>query len=246
MLREYRQQRLEPYHEWMTEPSSQPFDLASLWSQAQDTGWVAFVADEYTLRSAVSRTGWISCPGRDGQEIERIKPFSEREAYPRSISATHGLSEQPLHIDGSHLRTPPDVLILTALLPSNIPTKLLRINPGPGHQGRPPLPRASLESGVFTVETGRDSFLASVVEPEHKTLYRYDSNVMKPADHRARKVAEFFLELQGLAEVFVWDRPNLNLLIDNRVSLHGRADASMESGEKRELLRASYFAERDK
>jgi len=46
--------------------------------------------------------------------VSVLRPQEQGQAHPYSISAVHGLGEQPLHVDGSHMFRPPDVVVLVS------------------------------------------------------------------------------------------------------------------------------------
>jgi hypothetical protein len=142
-----------------------------------------------------------------------------------------------LHVDGSHLLVPPDVVVLSALTPS--PTGTLVV--------RPQLPTAGAAAdpyrqGVFTVRGGKKPFLSVIYDGRR---LRFDPGCMSPSDSLARQGAESIEAHRPSAHLHVWDRPNLLLFIDNRRALHAR-EAVIEGDEGRAVERLQLLFEENR
>lgn len=205
--------------------------LTQLWTTATvGKGWATWSGAIEDLVVAAKFRGWEEVPIRRGEEaLSELRPTSAKKAPPRSLSATYGLDAQPLHTDGAHLREPPDVVILAAPQPNSTPTKLWK----------PPSAHHDFEHGLFTVDAGTESFLATVYTRE-TGRWRYDPGCMRPADQRARTVMQYidraFVEASSTYE---WSEPNQVLVIDNGSVLHARgkvADGDLD----RTLIRAAF------
>lgn len=209
--------------------------LRDLWSQAKKHGWATGHGKlNVTREAAVSR--WTPVATREGDEaISRLRPTDRGQAHPRSISAVHGLGEQPLHIDGAHMVRPPDVVILTSENVSSTPTNLWRFH------SLYKVPYDSMCHGLFVVGSGRFAFLSPALEETRQgRKLRYDPTIMVPADARAREAAEYLNEVHSTAFAFKWGEPDSILMIDNRSVLHGRA-AVVDGDLDRELTRHAFY-----
>jgi hypothetical protein len=165
-----------------------------------------------------------------------LRPVTESAAHPNSLSAVHGLGQQPLHTDGAHLQVPPDVLVFIAERPSATPTQLWRPD-APGRRSGPlTMSPAALDHGMFLVRNGRDSFYASA---QSESGYRYDPGCMTPRDARAREVHEYFEQQSSRACVHKWSAAYQVLVVDNRRALHARS-AVADGDLDRELTRIAF------
>ena len=189
-------------------------DLPALADAAKDS-WALGTGSVYELRAAAARQGWAEVPMRSTDSaLSVLRPQSQADAAPNSLSAVHGLGEQPLHTDGAHLRWPPDWIALVVDEPNSTATKLWRLPTGSGG-----VPWNALLNGIFLVSSGPDRFLTASGDGRG---VRYDPTCMVPCDQRAKCAAEFFSEAEESAEDHAWHRSREILLINNRKALHGR------------------------
>ncbi|MCX2746991.1 hypothetical protein OOZ51_04070 [Arthrobacter sp. MI7-26] len=215
--------------------------LKEAWEEAQQQGWSSGETSSLqNLRFEARLDKWEEVETRSGQGTETmLRPTSQAAApYPRSISAVYGLDEQPLHVDGAHFPTPPDVVLLFCDAPNETPTNVLSIKELDLRfaSAKEYLPSEYLRHGIFIVGSGPAAFLAPVLDAGR---LRYDPNVMEPADARARDAADYLRSLQDKATPFHWSVPKSYLLIANRLALHGRAKV-VESDSAREVTRVAY------
>lgn len=196
--------------------------LKSLVDRAREDGWAAIEGRIDTVPYHLSLLGWSAVPSRTGgSTIDVLKPKTPDQAPKQSLSAKFGLEAQPLHTDGAHHPVPPDVVLLSASSPSQVPTLLWRMP----ETGIDPALRQDLLHGLFTVRSGNDAFLAAALEPSR---VRYDPGCMTPGDSRASRVADFFAAQSGAAVQHEWTATGLILAIDNRRVLHARGAAHEE------------------
>ena len=214
-------------------------ELADLVKSAREFGWASGTMTRIHILYQASQLGWVEVATRKGADtIVELRPTTTEEANPSSLSAVHGLGEQPLHTDGAHLLEPPDVVVLYAEQPNDTPTLLRSLSLKPTSLNQPRIASPSgLRGGLFLVRSGSDRFLASARTDVHG--YRYDPGCMTPCDERAREAVRYFEEAQANAHQHEWTEPHQLLVIDNRTALHGRAAVS-GSDVDRVLTRIAY------
>ncbi len=191
-------------------------DLEDLATAAQENGWATGTGTIDDVRESAKALGWGEVPMRRGENpVKPLHPATPAQAAPRSLSALYGLAAQPLHTDGAHLDHPPPLVVLAAPAPNRTPTLLWR----------PPWSAVSqwqetLRHGLFVVNTGRRTFLATAAEGDG---IRFDPGCMRPCDQRARALTQHAKEAATGAAEQVWSRPDMVLVIDNQRTLHARA-----------------------
>ena len=213
-------------------------DLRDAATVARRDGWCTLAGSMEDVRSAGRRHGWTEVPNRaSGPPVSVLRPTSQAAAPPRSLSAIHGLDKQPLHTDGAHIRRPPDIVVLVATNPTPVPTLLSRIfRPKARTEVWPP----HLDHGVFVVHSGRDSFYTTARIDQG---VRFDPGCMTPCDQRARRLSDYFVRLSDDAEEYQWTAVNQVLVVDNRLTVHGRAAANSPDDKDRALNRISFLTE---
>ena len=218
--------------------------LQQLVDTANRAGWAIGSITTAALRSQAASLGWEQVATRTGDHpVATLRPTTPEQAHPHSLSALHGLGEQPLHTDGAHLPDPPHYVVLHAARPNETPTLLLsrrvtspdgmRVLLGTRPEGEP----AAVLSGIFVVRDSSTRFLTTAYT--HRDGYRYDPGCMSPADQRAHDVAAYFTTQACQAHRHQWSGADQVLLIDNRWTLHARAAVADEDRE-RELTRIAY------
>ncbi|WP_136612125.1 Fe(II)-2OG oxygenase family protein [Sinomonas albida] len=211
-------------------------NFAELWAVAQKQGWAMGKFErpvsDWGLSFLGSQMGWVAVGTRTGEGASStLRPTSQGQSRPNSMSAVHGLDAQPLHVDGSHMLRPPDVVTLFSPQPSQTPTRIWKPNIGD-------LDVDAARNGIFVVGAGRSAFLAPVLENNE---FRFDPVIMHPGDDRARKIADYFAsESNNRAQAVDWNEPNSILMIANRNVLHGRA-AVHEEDRDRTLMRVAFY-----
>lgn len=214
-------------------------DLRKLEASARKNGWASGSASVADIQLTAGRLGWKEIATRaNDPSVAILRPMSQQQANPRSLSATYGMGAQPLHTDGAHLPDPPDVVVLCAAEPNSTPTLLWNSKTWSETRTRP---RDALEHGVFLVSNGRDSFYTTAkLDPFG---VRYDPGCMIPCDQRARMAAQYFADVLEDACEHQWVTKNSVLVIDNRTTLHARAAVSSDDGVRE--LRRIMFATRN-
>ncbi len=187
------------------------------------------------VRRAARAAGWSEVPTRAGADPHAVlRPVDNVAAPPRSLSAIYGLAAQPLHTDGAHLQLPPDVVVVCADTSNLTPTMLWSSKGGELHRLGLSGP---IDNGIFLVSNGRDSFLSPA---RSRRFIRYDPGCMTPCDQRARQVVEAFEKLADEAAQHNWDSSSLVLVVDNRSTLHARAEVQ-GSQQSRIVHRVAFY-----
>lgn len=182
----------------------------------KDQGWGSGQSSLDDLRRYGRNRGWAEVANRRGQDVvSLLRPVDRADAQPSSLSATYGLTEQPLHTDGAHLSRPPNLIALHCANTSPTSTLIWRLGQLPSDLVD------AVQSGVFLVRDGRRSFCAVALLPNGGI--RYDPGCMTPLDERSSRLAEFLRNKSPTVVRHQWHTPNTVLLIDNRRCLHGRA-----------------------
>ncbi len=212
-------------------------DLKALAATADKEGWATGSGNVETIRKQAAGLGWVEvAPRRGDVTVSVLRPAAPSAAHPNSLSALYGLGQQPLHTDGAHMQTPPDLLVFISERSSTTPTQLWRPDV-PGRRSGPPyMSAAALLHGMFLVRSGRDSFYAPALSGSR---YRYDPGCMTPCDARAREVQDYFDQQLSHAAVCEWSAAGGVLVVDNRRVLHARS-AVAEGDLGRELTRIAF------
>ncbi len=209
-------------------------ELDTLAERARAHGWSVGNGTVTQVQKMAKSLGWTEVPiRRGGPAVAILRPKDRAQAQRRSLSAQYGRGAQPLHTDGAHLRTPPEILVLASTDVSTTPTLLwTRKRFGRLHKGPPDFVR----HGMFVVNSGSDSFFAPAWDGAY---FRYDPGCMEPCDARARQAALYFKDPAGLTTEHAWGEPGTILVIDNRQALHARASAMDEPD--REIQRIAFY-----
>lgn len=205
-------------------------DLETMLSSAVVSGWSAGVGTLGGVTAQARRLKLEPVANRRGAPpISRLRPTTEEEAKPQSLSSQVGLGAQPLHTDGAHQESPPDFLVFVSERPSSTPTWLRHVH---GHN----VPWDDLRGGMFLVGIGPSALFAPALERSGTTCrLRFDPGCMTPCDARARAAAKFLSDTTS-ATRFDWRSPGQVLVVDNGRALHGRGE--VDSGDlDRELVR---------
>lgn len=212
---------------------SREVDGEALLDGLRTQGWVSAKGNLPALQMALASAGVQPTPTQRGRSHGVLRPYTVDEAPPSSMSSVYGLEEQPLHTDGAHLASPPDVIALWSGEPNATPTYVWAASST--YVTAP----AYMRSGIFTVRSKRGSFLASALTGNR---LRFDPVCMSPADGLAHRSVEFISSLRAEAVAHDWAEPETVLLIDNRRCLHARG-AVEEQDTDRRLERATFRME---
>jgi hypothetical protein len=208
-------------------------NLATMLSSAVTSGWSAGVGDLEGVTAQARQLKLEPIANRRGEPpVSRLRPTTEEEAKPHSLSAQVGLGAQPLHTDGAHQESPPDFLVFVSERPSRTPTWLRHV------RGQS-VPWDDLRGGMFLVGTGSSAFFAPALKGAGSTgRLRFDPGCMTPCDARARVAAKFLSDTTSATRVD-WTSPGQILVLDNSRTLHGRGEVHDEDLD-RELVRIAF------
>jgi hypothetical protein len=194
--------------------------------------------DDSTLAQAVlcvARRLGEPYGGRRGMYSEVLRPLSEAEARPRSLSWHYGLSQLPWHTDTAHRETPARWLVMACVDPGSVEvtTSLLRWR----DLDLSPELHDAARTCPFVFRNGRQSFL-STIEQTGRPFVRYDPGCMQALDAcgtRLQSELAYRFSSSGAAARVDW-LPGRLLVLNNWEFLHCRADA--HRSKDRTLIRA--------
>lgn len=197
-----------------------PTGLAEMFLEAESVGWS--LRDFETAPSLEDAVRDLPCIADRAEDpvIGRVQPQAEAD-HQRSLSARHGLSRFPLHTDGAHHKFPPAYLLFTCPNPPRVArTRLLYLGPDADAMYR------EYGRGVFAVtKSETDRWLANAFDG--KKRLRFDRGCMAPLDEVARGLVRYVESRESGASEIEWTSANAVLVIDNRLTLHGRSATSI-------------------
>lgn len=190
---------------------------------------------EHSLVSLSSILGTIR-KGRNGKTVEILTPKNRDEAHRNSLSDQFGQLPFPFHIDMAHRQIPSRYLVFACSSADGevAPTYLLHIRDLDLASDE----RIALETGVFLVKNGRNSFFSNIKQP-HSPFLRWDPGCMHPKDPNAILAAKA-LSNQAThlsVQTINWSTGAL-LIVDNWNMLHARGQVMADHGE-RSILRTT-------
>jgi hypothetical protein len=195
-------------------PSTVAEVIATALIELTQRGWASFGGTLEEVTDYARKTGWQAVALRRGDDvITDLRAVTAAEARPNSISSRTGMGAQPLHTDGAHLETPPDVVAFASTCSHRASTRLWTSNGANA-------PWDDLRHGVFRVSDGTVRRLRFAGDGNS---IRFDPCCMIPLDGRSRRVVRFFRTAFETAYRHQWSRNTPEVvLIDNRRTLHAR------------------------
>lgn len=186
--------------------------------------------------SLVKKLGEI-IPTTNGQEYDVIVANDGRNARLGSFSQNFGLNTFPLHTDTAFWAVPARLLVMWSPEISSTSTTML---PWKDILDRfSQTEKNAVNEAVFVVKTFENSnYRAINFISSKKNGYRYDPNIMLPANRQAEKFVEAFnkvISQVNLIDLY-WSGSNV-LVLNNWKMLHGRSRVDNEH-EKRKIYRA--------
>lgn len=203
-------------------------------------GWIRLrsgLRDDESLQRAMLEIGAVlgkPTRGRSNEIVEHLTPKTREMAKRASLSKNFGLEKLPFHVDMSHWTIPAKYIILGCLREglSNVPTLLLDYH----HVDFRETELKLLQYGLFFVNSGRDSFYASITSI-NRMFIRFDPGCMEPVTPEAVSAIDLFSHqrVSHLAHAIHWQAGDI-VIIDNWRTLHARC-AAHSPDEGRTLLR---------
>jgi len=194
-------------------------------------GWATFDGTLEDVSNHARKSEWRAVALRRGDKvISDLHALTAGEARPNSISSRTGLGAQPLHTDGAHLDTPPDIVALASTCSHRASTRLWTSSGAN-------TPWDELHQGVFRVSDGMVHRYRFAGDGDS---IGFDPCCMTPMDESSRRVVRFFMSAYETAYRHQWSRytPEV-LLIDNRRTLHAR-EAVDPADPPRHLIRIAF------
>ena len=179
----------------------------------------------------------------EGPLVDTLRPVSQEEAAPRSLSAMWGLGSFPFHTDGSAQRRPPRYVLLRLASGSSSqrPTLLQDYHALPLGSTT----KKSLARDVWLVNGGRGRFLTSILNStliSGSTILRFDMACMRPCSAPSGAAQALQEACLSTPAVISWQLGKL-LAFDNWRVLHARgATTSTDPESDRVLERISVDA----
>ena len=181
-------------------------------------GWAECPVPLSEVVEAIGQNATMIPTRRGDSTIGVLKAAGQAEAHPRSLSRHYGRNCFPLHTDGAHLPNPPDAVLLEFRQATQCAPTLLFV---PRTDEVSSVVSHALRQGVFCSGQGRAAFLVHAL---CKRRLRYDPVVMSPRDTLAHRAREYFEGCFASATEYRSPGPGTTLIIDNRRTLHGRAE----------------------
>jgi len=195
-----------------------------------DRGWTTFSSpDSQPLVDIAKAFGEPVPPRPDRAPTRILKPLSEQEAEPGSLSALRGRGRFPYHTDCAYYRRPPNLIFFRAVRPTPVATLMID-----GITVLRPIENLA-STAIFRARGLRKRFLCRMVS--NKAL-RWDPDCMDPVDDSAYEAAKLLVEISlGVEPIrFSWNDNSTVLVVDNRRILHGREDASADPNRELESV----------
>lgn len=190
--------------------------------QLRDAGWqiLDYIPDSEHL-DAVIRSLGPTLVDASGRSLCMLKPTHRMEARSRSFSAAYGMAAFPLHTDTAFWPTPARYLLMFCNEANETATTLLS-----KQKTQELLSDACAREAVFCLRTTSGARFATVALGESGEDFRFDPNVMRPANRAASMLVDRILGVESSELLRVrWTGSNA-VVIDNWRCLHGRAAVS--------------------
>lgn len=186
--------------------------------------------------SLVHKLGKI-IPTSNDHEYDVVIANDGKNAKFGSFSKNFGLNKFPLHTDTAFWATPARLLVMWSPEASSTSTTML---PWKDILDRfTQTEKKALNDAIFVVETFENSnYRAINFNSSGENGYRYDPNIMLPANRQAEIFVEAFNKViseKNLIDLY-WSGSNA-LVLNNWKMLHGRNQVKNEH-EKRKIFRA--------
>lgn len=166
----------------------------------------------------------------NGEIVKEIIKVEQDKAPVGSQSSIYGGGPFPLHTDTVFWSKPVKYIILRASGDLRRPTTVDSFATLLQQIGKPELDL--FKKSVWVVGGGTSRFYCSLMsQHESSILWRYDKDLMTPANKAAIMVEEIIspFVLKKDAQIINWE-PNIAVIISNWKVLHGRGEEPIEEG----------------
>lgn len=206
---------------------------ASLLSVLAENGWARHSVGGASILEEIGRLGdalGSRAGGRSGSLQEEIVPQSSEHAHPRSLSAHHGYSALPFHVELSHRPSPCRYVLLGCIDPG-FPGAVTMLVDWQS-LGFTADELRLLESAPVLVRSGRRSFYSTIL-PANRRFFRFDPGCLESVNASGRNALDIVAyRLRRATPInHQWQRGDL-LVIDNWRVLHGRGPTNQGSGRR--------------
>lgn len=178
----------------------------------------------------LARTIGIPTLTPNGEYVKEVRRLSADEAPPGSQSSRYGVGPFPLHTDTVFWATPVRYLILRGYGDTRRATTVMSFEEMTRDCGT--RFHLQLQTAVFRVTAGNTSLYCSLkFRQGDETGWRYDADLMTPANSAAHKVHAVLRDLVKRKDLdgIRWSGTNAAVLC-NWTTLHGRAEQPPDEG----------------
>ena len=181
------------------------------------------------------------CPGirgLKGTPEEVLIPLTRDQARRNSLSRSTGKGCQPPHTDGAHMGSPPRYVLLwtTTSTQTHAPTFIWNFDPSLLDRDF----RKLLERTIWCVKLRSDSFHYRRCIGRDESI-RWDSGCFIRSTNGLLDPSDVDRELSNLPKKQVLWSPRHAVLINNKIALHGRGDATNKANDSRTLSRVCFY-----
>lgn len=224
-----------------TRPNMRSELTSRIQTEVLETGWAVTQVDtacqarhRATVLHLASALGTVTAT-RGHCAIDELRPKTQNEARPSSMSAVFGLGAQPWHMDMAHRPSPARFIVLSCIESGEqeCATELLDWRRALGEEH---LTTANHEPVL--VRSGRSSFYTTMLD-EHRRFLRQDPTCISGLTDCGRMLQAKINETSCKPVYRMHWRPGRTLIFDNWRLLHRRADASQSKS--RTLLRVTIM-----
>ncbi|WP_227368855.1 hypothetical protein [Halomonas sp. M20] len=204
-------------------------------SDLEDNG-VAIIDDIHSRAEVINlaKSVGVIRPHPNGEDISTLKSSDGKNSLPGTLSNIYGLSAFPFHTDTAFWGVPARYVVMGMFRKSQCTTNYISFCDIAGVISSDF--RSMAEKSIYLVETFEGCKYTSPIFCRNGVLgFRFDPNVMKPANGHAKKLHGELLAAMGAIEPkkIHWNG-NKAVVFDNWKNLHSR---SAVKNERRELFR---------
>lgn len=202
---------------------------------AKHSAWTTHIMESYLWDTTLANALGTVTATRGHRAIDELRPKTQCEARPGSMSAAFGLGAQPWHMDMAHRPSPARFILLSCIEPSDqsCATELLDWQQALGEEDL-----ATARREPILVRSGRASFYTTMLDEDRRFL-RQDPTCISGLSDRGRMLQVKINETTFEPNCRIRWQAGSTLVFDNWRFLHRRTDAT--HSKSRILLRASIM-----